>query len=235
MILFVGKQIKFGGLLEVLTNRTKEEYSFIQESNNIKTQENEILRIASELNPRFIVYDTSEYYNDGEEIIKYIKRIYRANKISPVILVPTNNPDNEIVKSAIANQVKLFVNTSQSMGDQKDEFEKILLGFYENNAREDLDKAIEQVQQEQETLNEFVTKLYDSNQRELAKEKTIVINKKGITEVLLLNAKQILKWLATVVVIILTAIGITTLIYKDIRSEFIQLLIDISDELHSML
>ena len=94
MVIFVGDRVKLGGLCEVIKNRLNDESVFIDEARDIKKQENDILAAGS---ADFVVYDIDQYYNDSDEIISIIKRIQRTNKAKPILVVPTDNPKNEIV------------------------------------------------------------------------------------------------------------------------------------------
>jgi len=218
MIVCVGDPIKMGHIVEALESRLHEEITFVPENYDIRKQENDILLAAQ--TARAIIYDTQQYLNDGEELVNIAKRIYRTNKAAVVLLVPTNHPNNEIVKAAVAQQIKGLVNTALSPGEQKEQLEKILAGYYENNGREDLNAAERTVQTEAKTLNEFVGELYDAKQREDEKENTIIIRKKGTTQVLLDFLVGLFRVAFTVLSVILMAIAIITLLYTNTRSLF---------------
>lgn len=219
MIVCVGDPIKMGHIVEALESRLHEEITFVPENYDIRKQENDILLAAQAA--RAIIYDTQQYLNDGEELVNIAKRIYRTNKAAVVLLVPTNHPNNEIVKAAVAQQIKGLVNTALSPGEQKEQLEKILASYYENNGREDLNAAERTVQTEAKTLNEFVGELYDAKQREDEKENTIIIRKKGTTQVLLDFLVGLFRVAFTVLSVILMAIAIITLLYTNTRSLFL--------------
>lgn len=218
MIVFVGNRIKLGGLIDAAENRLDEEVVCVDESFNIVKQENDIL-LNSE-GASYIVYDTESYLNDADEIVRIIKRIYRTNKAKPVLLIPTDNPSNEIIKTAVDSQIKSFVNTSLSMGEQKEQLEKAVAGFYENNETDTVQAAEEIIAEENYEIKNFVSELYDAKQREEKRESTIIVKKKGTTEVLITSAVRLLKTVVSIVVFILAAIGLSTLIYPDIRYAF---------------
>lgn len=225
MILFVGNQIKLGGLAEVVMTRKEDRVDFLPEHFDIKRQENDILKAAKDAD--HIIYDCREYYNDGLEIADIIKRIYRTNKATPILLVDTDNPNNEIVKACVAKQIKNFINASVSLGMQKDQLEKCLMGYYYHNVREDLQAAEEMVQEETRTVSDFVQTLYDAKQREEEKERTIIINKKGNTEVAVEATKAFLRVSFAIVSIILMSLAIIALIYKEPRTALFRVLIEI--------
>ena len=128
MILCVGDPIKLGHLREALERRLHQEVASLPAAPDIRRQENDILLAAQGADA--IIYDTDAYYNDGEELTGVIKRIWRTNHAAPILLVPTDNPKNEIVKAALAVQIKNIINVALSPGEQKDQLEKILTGYY---------------------------------------------------------------------------------------------------------
>lgn len=215
MIVFVGNNIKMGHLAEVLKNRLDEEIIYVAEHTDIHRQENDILIAAQ--NARAIVYDTQQYYNDGAELVAVVKRIYRTNKAAPVLLVPTDNPKNEIVKAALAQQIRYLINCAMPFGSQKEELVKILTGYYDHNVNEQLSEAETAVAEDQKTLTDFVGELYDAKQREEDRENTIIVQKKGTTQVVLDFLAGSLRTVFTVVSIVLMAIAILTLLYSNTR------------------
>lgn len=233
MIVFVGNEIMLGGLIEVARHRLKEKVVCISENFDITKQENDIL--LNSAGASYIVYDTERYLNDAEEIIKIVKRIYRANNAKPILLIPTDNPKNAIIKCAVENQLKLFVNTALSMGDQKDQLEKIIAGFYEGNKSELVEAAEAAVEEDNQEIKAFVTDLYDAKQREEERENTVIINQKGTTEVLITSGVRFFKGIITIIVFILAAIGLSTLIYPDIRAAFMIEFSHVLDVLKSIL
>ncbi len=231
MIIFVGDKVKLGGLCEVVKNRLNDELTFIDSAVDIKKQENDILDIQ---NVKCIIYDIDQYYNDSQELIGRIKRIYRTNKAKPILLVPTDNPKNEIVKCAVANQLKNFINAAKTLGEQKDEFEKILNGFYESNQREDIIAVEKEIAEDNKTLNEFVGELYDAHQREEKKDSTIIINQKKNSEILLDILKGIFRTVFTIISIVLMSLAIITLAYESSREALFKVLQDIWNQIISI-
>ena len=152
MILCVGDSVKLGHLREALEQRLHQEVTFLPAAPDIRRQENDILLAAQGTDA--IIYDTDAYYNDGEELIGVIKRIWRTNHAAPILLVPTDNPKNEIVKAALAVQIKNIINVALSPGEQKDQLEKILTGYYAANGdREDIRAAEDEVAEDTRTLS----------------------------------------------------------------------------------
>lgn len=232
MIILVGNELKMGGLSEVLQDRLNEELTYIKEDINILNQENEILHLGKNIN--YIIYDISQYFNEAEEIINIIKRIRRVNKAKVILYVETDNPKNELVKCAVASQIKSFINSSKTLSQQKDELEKIITGFYEANLREDVLAIEEELRAENKTLNEFVGELFDAKQREEEKENTIIINKKTNSEVALTFFTAFLKGIFAVISITLMSIAILTLLYEDSRLALFKVLENIYKEIIKM-
>lgn len=233
LILFVGKKIRFGQLVEVVENRIHDEVRYVEENDDIFKQENSILLACD--TPKFVVYDTQQYLNDAVDIIEIIKRIYRTNKAKPILLVPTSNPNNEIVKNAVDGQIKLFVNTSASMSEQKDQFEKDIAGFYEENENEEIEAAKKVVSEENNNLKDYVQSLHDAKAREEEKENTVIVKKKGTAEVLLNASSKAFKTFIGIIVFILAAIGILTLTYDNVRAEFFQVALNVYNEILGMM
>lgn len=214
MIIIVGSEYRLSAMAEVVTKRLNENVEYIPENISIKNQENDILALGE---AKYIIYDIDQYFDETVEIINIIKRIQRVNKAKPILYVATDNPKSEIIKAAVAAQIKSFINESLSLGQQKDQLEKIINGFYEVHGRADVSAAEEEINNDNKTLNEFVGELYDAKQREEEKEHTIIINKKGRLEVVIDVVIRILKFIFATLSVVLIAIAIITLIYKDTR------------------
>lgn len=232
MIIIVGSEYRLSAMAEVVTKRLDETVGYIQENISIKNQENDILALGE---AKYIIYDIDQYFDETVEIINIIKRIQRVNKAKPILYVATDNPKSEIIKAAVAAQIKSFINESLSLGMQKDQLEKIINGFYEVHERDDVRAAEDEVNNDNKTLNEFVGELYDAKQREEEKEHTIIINKKGRLEVVIDVVISILKFIFAVLSVVLIAIAIITLIYKDTREALFYVLDNTLGEILSMI
>ena len=232
MIIIVGSEYRLSAMAEVVTKRLDENVGHIQENISIKNQENDILALGE---AKYIIYDIDQYFDETVEIINIIKRIQRVNKAKPILYVATDNPKSEIIKAAVAAQIKSFVNESLSLGMQKDQLEKIINGFYEVHGRDDVRAAEDEVNNDNKTLNEFVGELYDAKQREEEKEHTIIINKKGRLEVVIDVVISILKFIFAALSVVLIAIAIITLIYKDTREALFYVLDNTLGEILSMI
>lgn len=232
MIIIVGSEYRLSAMAEVATKRLDENVGYIQENISIKNQENDILALGE---AKYIIYDIDQYFDETAEIINIIKRIQRVNKAKPILYVATDNPKSEIIKAAVAAQIKSFINESLSLGMQKDQLEKIINGFYEVHERDDVRAAEDEVNNDNKTLNEFVGELYDAKQREEEKEHTIIINKKGRLEVIIDVVISILKFIFAALSVVLIAIAIITLIYKDTREALFYVLDNTLGEILSMI
>lgn len=232
MIIIVGSEYRLSAMAEVATKRLNENVRYIQENISIKNQENDILALGE---AKYIIYDIDQYFDETVEIINIIKRIQRVNKAKPILYVATDNPKSEIIKAAVAAQIKSFINESLSLGMQKDQLEKIINGFYEVHERDDVRAAEDEVNNDNKTLNEFVGELYDAKQREEEKEHTIIINKKGRLEVVIDVVISILKLIFAALSVVLIAIAIITLIYKDTREALFYVLDNTLGEILSMI
>ena len=232
MIIIVGSEYRLSAMAEVVTKRLDETVGYIQENISIKNQENDILALGE---AKYIIYDIDQYFDETVEIINIIKRIQRVNKAKPILYVATDNPKSEIIKAAVAAQIKSFINESLSLGQQKDQLEKIINGFYEVHERDDVRAAENEVNNDNKTLNEFVGELYDAKQREEEKEHTIIINKKGRLEVIIDVVVSVLKFIFATLSVVLIAIAIITLIYKDTREALFYVLNNTLKEIFSMI
>lgn len=232
MIIVVGSEYRLSAMAEVVTKRLNENVGYIPENISIKNQENDILALGE---AKYIIYDIDQYFDETVEIINIIKRIQRVNKAKPILYVATDNPKSEIIKAAVAAQIKSFINESLSLGMQKDQLEKIINGFYEVHERDDVRAAEDEVNNDNKTLNEFVGELYDAKQREDEKEHTIIINKKGRLEVIIDVVISILKFIFAALSVVLIAIAIITLIYKDTRDALFYVLDNTLGEILSMI
>ena len=121
------------------------------------------------------------------------------------------------------------------MTDQKEQIKKIMLDFYDANPREDVVEIEEAVRDNDKTLNEFVEELYDAKEREIKKEKTVIVHKKRCSEIVIGTVRGILKTVFSVITIGLMAVAVITLIYTEPREALFSTLIRIYQEVLSMI
>ncbi len=227
MVILVGNKLRLGGLVDVIKQRLDGEVFYIAESTSIKNQENDILAIN---NAEYVIYDIDQYFDDSEELIDTIRKIQRTNSATPILYVQTDNPKNEIIKEAVARQIKNFINESRSLGDQKDQLEKIISGFYEANGRDDVEAVEKEVVEETKTLKSFMLDLFYAKQREDQKEKTVIINQKRKSEIAINVFVSILKTIFSVISVVLMTLAIITLIYTEPRGALLNVLNNIYQE-----
>lgn len=227
MVILVGNKLRLGGLVDVIKQRLDGEVFYIDESTSIKNQENDILAIN---NAEYVIYDIDQYFDDSEELIDTIRKIQRTNSATPILYVQTDNPKNEIIKEAVARQIKNFINESRSLGDQKDQLEKIISGFYEANGRDDVEAVEKEVIEETKTLKSFMLDLFYAKQREDQKEKTVIINQKRKSEIAINVFVGILKTIFSFISVVLMALAIITLIYTAPREALLNVLNNIYKE-----
>ena len=233
MILCIGDKYKLGGLVEVFKARCPDEsIEFIEVCTDIKKQENDILHMAD---VHYMIFDLYQYYNEPDEIIDIIKRICRTNKAKPILLSPTDSPKNDLVKAAVAAHIKGIINEALPLGEQKDQLEKVLAGYYEANQRDDIAAVESEVQEEQKTLNEFVGELYDAKQREEEREATIVIKQKKSSEIIIDYTIKFFKAIISVISMILIAIALISLVYEQTRVPLFNILFHIYSEALTMI
>lgn len=230
MVILVGDKYRLGGLKDVITKRLSDDVKDIETNTNIKGQENDILALGE---ASYIIYDIDQYFNESEEIIEVIKRIQRTNKAKPILYVQSINPKSEIIKMAVSKQIKRFISEGTTLGEQKDQLEKILSGYYEANGREELKDVENKVREDVKSLNEFVGELYDAKQRETEKENTVIIHKKSTGEVVLNAVGIVIRSILGLVSIGLMTIAVITLIYADTRVPLLNILNSILKEILS--
>lgn len=230
MVILVGDKYRLGGLKEVITKRLADDVKGIEENTNIKLQENDILALGE---ASYIIYDIDQYFNESEEIVDIIKRIQRTNKAKPILYVQSINPKNEVIKVAVSKQIKRFISEGTTLGEQKDQLEKILSGYYEANGREDVADIEAEVKEDVKSLNKFVEELYDAKKREVEKENTVIIHKKGTGEIILSAAGIFIRSIFGLISIVLMTIAVITLIYADTRVPLFNILNSILREILS--
>ena len=233
MILCVGDSVKLGHLREALEQRLHQEVTFLPAAPDIRRQENDILLAAQGTDA--IIYDTDAYYNDGEELIGVIKANWRPNPATPPPAGPPQKPKKRDRRESWAC-VKKKKKPDLSPGEQKDQLEKILTGYYAANGdREDIRAAEDEVAEDTRTLTSFVGQLYDAKQREEEREHTVIVRKKGTPQVLLEALGTVIRVLFGAVSIALMAIAMLALLYDNTRELLLQNLQQLWQEICSML
>lgn len=124
MLLFVGKKEK-----GFFTEETKEKVEYIDEALHIKDQAEAILRFNEEAT--VVIYDIEQYADEAKELVHWINRIEDALKIKTIIFAAGYSPKSTVCRMLWDAGVKNFI-FSIYLGDQKEDLEYCLTGYYEN-------------------------------------------------------------------------------------------------------
>lgn len=124
MLLFVGKKEK-----GFFTEETGEKVEYIDEALHIKDQAEAILRFNDEAT--VVIYDIEQYADEAKELVHWINRIEDALKIKTIIFAAGYSPQSTVCRMLWDAGVKNFI-FSIYLGDQKEDLEYCLTGYYEN-------------------------------------------------------------------------------------------------------
>ena len=124
MLLFVGKKEK-----GFFTEETGEKVEYIDEALHIKDQAEAILRFNEEAT--VVIYDIEQYADEAKELVHWINRIEDALKIKTIIFAAGYSPKSTVCRMLWDAGVKNFI-FSIYLGDQKEDLEYCLAGYYEN-------------------------------------------------------------------------------------------------------
>lgn len=151
MIIYVGRQ-EAGHFAAEVAKVKNEEIRFVQQSGHIKDQEQNILMAAQE-GARAIIYNVEDYIDDADLITDTIAKIRATNNAIAIILTPSINPDNVIVRACLDRGIKDFIESWQTATAKKDNLVKIITGYYEKNGRPEVEK-LERLREEENTLKQ---------------------------------------------------------------------------------
>lgn len=124
MLLFVGKKEK-----GFFTEETGEKVEYIDEALHIKDQAESILRFNEEAT--VVIYDIEQYADEAKELVHWINRIEDALKIKTIIFAAGYSPKSTVCRMLWDAGMKNFI-FSIYLGDQKEDLEYCLTGYYEN-------------------------------------------------------------------------------------------------------
>ena len=124
MLLFVGKKEK-----GFFTEETGEKVEYIDEALHIKDQAEAILRFNEEAT--VVIYDIEQYADEAKELVHWINRIEDALKIKTIIFAAGYSPQSTVCRMLWDAGVKNFI-FSVYLGEQKEDLEYCLTGYYEN-------------------------------------------------------------------------------------------------------
>lgn len=126
MILFVGSEEK--GFF--VSESQKEEKVMCLGSNlHIEEQASDILRLKDEL--KTIIYDVEQYADDTEEVVNWIFKIQSAVPCKIIIFAPGYSPESSLIRALWDQGIKNYI-FSFYLGEQKEDLEYCLSGYYEN-------------------------------------------------------------------------------------------------------
>lgn len=154
MVIFVGSK-NAGYFASEVCKKRKFNLIYIDENINIKEQSNDILFEGADA--KFIIYDIDQYHNEASEIVEEIINIKRALNIKPIILTPSFRAESSIIRLLLDNDIKNFVVSANTLSEQKDELEKSLNGYYDNNKRDELIYIEEVIKEEESRLENLTT------------------------------------------------------------------------------
>ena len=128
MILYVGKE-ELGFFIAEVASRLKEEVIYMDRDSDISTQVNSILQLAE---TEHIIYDIDQYTNPAEEIVDIINRIHKTNHATVIILASGYMADSRILMQFRHAGFHNII-TATAVADLKDQLQKCLNGYYDNN------------------------------------------------------------------------------------------------------
>lgn len=127
MILFAGKREK-GFFCEEIAAQRSMEFQYIGTDLHIANQAEHILHYKEEAS--VIIYDLEQYVDEAEEITKWILRIEEAIGVKTIIYAPGFSPGSNAIQQLYTAGVKNYI-FSFYLGDQKEDLELCLDGYYE--------------------------------------------------------------------------------------------------------
>lgn len=153
-ILFIGTKTK-GYFIEEIVNSKKNEgwrIDYLDFLTSLEKNTNNILMETKE-GYDYIVYDTEAFIEDADVIAESIYQIYNANGTTPIVMVSTLNEKNAVTRACLNKQIRDFISTGVgTTADLKEQFIKIISGFYDGNGRE----AVEQTEKAIQNRSEIV-------------------------------------------------------------------------------
>lgn len=128
MILFAGKKEK-GFFCEEMSKQRSLGFQYIGTDLHIANQAEHILHYKEEAT--VIIYDLEQYVDEAEEITKWILRIEEAIGVKTIIYAPGFSPGSNAIQQLYTAGIKNYI-FSIYLGDQKEDLELCLDGYYEN-------------------------------------------------------------------------------------------------------
>lgn len=157
-ILYIGDRARGVFIEEVCKSNANDGwvFDFIEASGHLKTYEPELLSKLAGYN--YVVYDTEPYIDDAEDLAAIIESIYKANAVTPIVMVNTINPTNTMVKACLNRGIKRFINLGVgSVSDLKEQLVKNISNYYEANGREEVNQVKETIEEERANISRFTS------------------------------------------------------------------------------
>lgn len=152
MILYVGNRLDGNFIYEVAQKR-KIEIDQVEENIDIKKQENDILFKLPGV--KYLVIDIDQYVNEADEIVASLKSLKKLG-VKIIIVTPGLSSDNILIHKLINIDIKNFINRASNLSVMKDELEKNLTAYYDENTRKEIEE-IKQIQQTAKKIEEKTT------------------------------------------------------------------------------
>lgn len=153
-ILYVGDRARGVFIEEVVNSNNGWEFDFIEASGHLKRYEPELLSKLAGAD--YIVYDTEPYIDDAEDLAAIMESIYKANLVTPIVMVSTINPSNTMVKACLNRGIKKFINLGASTAsDLKEQLIKNISNYYEANGREEVNTIEQGIEEEKANISRF--------------------------------------------------------------------------------
>lgn len=129
MVIFIGNIGRGFFVEDAAKARLQEETKIIPENMHIEEQVNDILALGT---CSWMVFDILQYTDTADLIAYQIKCIQNTNGAKVIALVPGYSMKSEIVLQLQQQGINYFI-TDVTVSDQKDTFEKCVLGYYDSN------------------------------------------------------------------------------------------------------
>ncbi len=127
MILFAGHEEK-GFMVKEIAEKREMGSALIPERQHIGDQAGDILKYKDRA--AFILYEKEQDVDDTEDLEAWILRIQNAIHIKTIIFAPGYSPQSKVVHDLYEQGVRNFI-FSVYLGEQKEDLERCLDGYYE--------------------------------------------------------------------------------------------------------
>ena len=150
ILAFVGNR-EAGFFTEQIAARFSCEVEYVQSNGHIEQQVNDILYIPQ---LKYIVYDIQQYIDDPETIRDEIVKIQNCNNAKPIIYAPGYLMSSKIIITLYDFGFTEFI-LATDLADQRDQLEKCINGYYEENGISELESFRSLEEQEEQLKSEI--------------------------------------------------------------------------------